>query len=296
MKYSFNALGTTWWIEIFDHTESETLDSVFNDIECFVSDFEKKYSRFKADSNISILNTQRTFKNPDDHLRALLSYGKNLYVRTNTHFNILTGHILEARGYDADYSFLPKDESLLVPGNPISDLIITPEVIELVRGNIDIGGYGKGYLIDEVADRLLQKHELKYFIINAGGDIFATSNQNQPIEIYLEHPQLKNTLLQKTSLFHQGFAASSPFKRKWKAPDGSVFNHLVHTKTQSEIATFVKAKTACEADVFATTAMLTPPLEMQQLVQTEQLAIAFYDPETKQLTSNRSFFSPKITL
>jgi thiamine biosynthesis lipoprotein len=296
MKHSFNALGTTWWIEIFDNVDSESLDIVFNDIECFVSDFEKKYSRFRADSDVSILNTQRRFENPDEHFQALLSYGKNLYVRTNTYFNILTGHILEARGYDSNYSFQAKDESLLKPGNPISDLTITSEVVEIGHGNIDIGGYGKGYLIDEVADRLLHRHELKYFIINAGGDIFATSNQSQPIEIYLEHPQLKNIVIQKTTLFHQGFAASSPFKRKWRSSDGSTHNHLINNQAQSEIATFIKTSTACEADVFATTALLTPPSEMQKLVETEQLAIAFYDPETKQLTSNKSFFSPKITL
>ena len=168
MKHSFNALGTTWWIELFDEINTETLDIVMHDIEFFVSEFEKKYSRINPESAISLLNKNRTLKNPDAHLISLLTYGKGLYLRTNTHFNILTGHILEARGYDADYSFKAQDETSLVPGNPISDLLISSEKISLHHGNIDIGGYGKGYLIDEVAQRLLELHSLKYFVINAG--------------------------------------------------------------------------------------------------------------------------------
>ena len=291
MPHSFKALGTTWWIEVFDETSDETLDAILGDIELFVASFENTYSRFKTESLISTLNTQRKLENPDEHCRTLLTFGKNLYLRTNTHFNILTGHILEARGYDANYSFTPQDETALTAGNPIADLLITPDVVELHQGNIDIGGFGKGYLVDEVALRLQSKHSIQYFVVNAGGDIYATSNHGQAVEIYLEHPLIEKTYIQSTQLLHQGFASSSPHKRQWKSPTGETHSHLVNSHNEAQMTTFVKTTTACEADVFATTALIAPAQEMQAMIQSEKLAVAFYNPDTKQLRSYASFFA-----
>lgn len=291
MTHSFQALGTTWWIEIFSDGDEKTLNVTFGDIERFVAEFEQRYSRFNATSLITQLNQERILQNPDEHYRALLAYGKNLYLRTNTHFNLLTGHILEARGYDISYSFTPKDESDLTAGNPVTDLLISAEQIELVHGNVDIGGYGKGYLIDEVAQRLSTKHALPYFIINAGGDMYASSNQEKPVEIYLEHPTQEKTFLQKTTLFNQGFAASSPFKRQWKGVGGTTHTHIVSQHKTASVATFIKAATACEADVFATTALLAPSTEFHTLIQDEKLAVAFYHPDSGELTGNKAFFN-----
>ena len=288
MTHSFKALGTIWWIEIFDEKDAESLDVTFADIEHFVADFETKYSRFKPESLISKLNSQRSLDNPDAHCVDFLTYGKNLFLRTGTHFNILTGHILEARGYDAHYSFKPKDETTLTPGNPISDLRISPEKIELQHGNIDVGGYGKGYLIDEVASRLHTTHQLQYFVINAGGDIYASSKHGEPVEIYLEHPLQAQTYVQKAPLLHQGFAASSPFKRQWKSQTGAIQNHIVQ-QNNGAFATFVKADSACVADVFATVSLVASPVQMQELIAAEELAIAFFDPQTSQLTANKPF-------
>jgi thiamine biosynthesis lipoprotein len=295
MTHSFKALGTIWWIEIFDEMDTESLDVTFADIEHFVAEFENRYSRFKPDSLISQLNSKRILNNPDPHCMDFLTYGKSLFLRTGTHFNILTGHILEARGYDANYSFTPKDETRLTPGNPVADLSITPDKIELQHGNIDVGGYGKGYLIDEVATRLQATHQLEYFVINAGGDIYASSKHEEPVEIYLEHPLQEQTYIQKTPLLHQGFAASSPFKRQWKSAAGTVKNHIVQHNTAS-IATFVKADSACVADVFATVSLVCEPMRMKELVETEKLAVAFYDPNSNQLTSNESFFGSQNSL
>ena len=278
-SHSFEALGTKWWIEVFDEIDDKTLEDAFGILERFAREFEDNYSRFKADSLISKLNRERILEAPSEEFRALLVFGKELYLRTNTHFNFLTGHIQEARGYDSQYSFIPKNTDEVRPGNPITDLILNNERIELIHGNVDLGGCGKGYLIDEMTKLLQEQFSLRYFIINGGGDIYATSKNNEPIEIYLEHPTNPKHYIHRTTLFDQGFAASSPFKRVWKVGK-QTYSHIVTDDTLPRVASFVKDKTARDADAFATAALLLTETELTALAQDENLGIARFTPAT----------------
>ncbi len=286
MKFSFEALGTTWWIELFENLSSKNLDEVTNFVEVFASAYEKKYSRFQSDSQISILNRERSFQNPSPEFVQLLEYGKHLYLRSDTYFNLLTGHILESKGYDADYSF-SANETTQTAGNPITDLTITSELIELKHGNVDLGGFGKGYLIDLIAKELQQTLNLEQFLINGGGDMYVTHNAGEPITIFLEHPIKPGTGIAKTTLLNQGFAASSPHKRVWKNATGT-HNHIVSDQLTSD-ATFIKAVTAADADAFATAALQFTQQQLQQTAKTEQLGVALFDITTGRLVASQSF-------
>jgi len=286
MQFSFEALGTTWWIELFENETIKNLDEVKNFVEVFVSNYEKKYSRFLKDSQISILNRERSFENPTSEFVKLLEYGKRLYLRSDTHFNLLTGHILESKGYDADYSFNASGSNETA-GNPITDLSITAELIELRHGNIDLGGFGKGYLIDLIATELKQTLQLEQFFINGGGDMYTTHNNGEPITIFLEHPTEPGKGIAKATIMNQGFAASSPHKRVWKNETGE-HTHIVSKRLTSD-ATFIKAATAADADAFATTALQLSQQDLERLAKSEQLGIALFDIKSGKLVSNQSF-------
>jgi len=286
IKFSFEALGTTWWIELFENNTDKNLDEIKNFVEVFAAVYEKKYSRFLKDSQISILNRDRSYKNPSPEFVQLLEYGKRLYLRSDTHFNLLLGHILESKGYDASYSFNATG-SIETAGNPITDLTITPELIELKHGKVDLGGFGKGYLIDLIAKELKQALNVEQFLINGGGDMYATHNAGEPITIFLEHPTKPGTGIAKTTLTNQGFAASSPHKRVWKNEAGT-HHHIVSDQLTSD-ATFIKAATAADADAFATATLQFTQLQLEQTAKTEQLGVALYDIKTGQLVSNPSF-------
>lgn len=52
--------------------------------------------------------------------------------------------------------------------------------------SIDLGGLGKGWLIDKLSD-LLRNEGYKEFLINGGGDMYVSSTEKQ--ECYIEHPR-----------------------------------------------------------------------------------------------------------
>lgn len=286
MTHQFDALGTRWWITLFE--EDKALDVVTDDIERFVATYEANYSRFRPDSFISILNNERELTEPSEECRALLSYGKQLYMRTGEAFNFLTGHILEARGYDADYTFTVHDTAELTPGNPITDILISPEKVSLEHGKVDLGGYGKGYLVDLIAARLREEHDLKYFLINGGGDMYATSKFDEPVPIYLEHPTKPKTAIAKAELYHRAFAGSSPHRRRWKdKKTDKVHSHIIGDTTTDAI--FVTADSAADADAFATTCLLLETKAQEELAGKESLGLAFFSADQEQFMHNQRF-------
>jgi FAD:protein FMN transferase len=290
-QFSFEAIGTHFWIEIFDDISDEELEATFGRFELLSSTFNIEYSRFRSNSYIGILNRERRLENPTKECRALLTYGKQLYLRSNGSFNLLVGHILEARGYDASYSFRA-DEAGGADApptcHPLTKLTISEDEITLTCGNIDLGGYGKGWLIDKLANDL-KIHGIEHFLINGGGDMYGTSGKGgEAITIYLEHPTEASKYLMETTLLNQGFAASSPFKRQWKSGE-KVYDHVVAVGETPQVATFVKATNATDADAFATVAMLWPEASLPALATTESLAIARFDRATSQLWQTTNF-------
>ncbi len=288
--FTFEAIGTHWWIEIFDDISDEKLEATKGRLELLCSKFNQAYSRFRPDSYISVLNENRVLENPPTELVRILTYGKQLYLRSETTFNFLTGHILEARGYDATYSFIPKDEASQEICNPLTDLTITEYKISLECGKVDLGGYGKGWLIDKIKDDLLI-HDVYHFLINGGGDMYATSDlNNQAIRIYLEHPTEAGKYLQETTIKNQGFAASSPFKRNWKHHNKE-YTHIVTDGDTPKLAVFVKASTATEADAFTKPCLLLDPDRLLAMADQEGVAFARFDPLTNQFWHTPNFIT-----
>ncbi len=282
---TINALGTTWWIEIFAELDGENTQIVFNDLRVLIAEFEDNYSRFKPESKLSELNTTHKFPNPSKEFLDIIATGLKLYRDTNGVFNPLLGEHLNATGYDTLYSFTPKDNPLITP-DPTSVLHTHEDKILLSHGHLDIGGYGKGYLIDLIAKRLNEAHNLPYFLINGGGDMYATSEYGKPITIYLEHPKDAETIVASTTLFNEGFAASSTIKRRWHK-DGQTYSHIIDPSSggssNADHGVFVKAPSAALADGWATTLILSRPEDHLDKMTEEKVRAAIYQTKTNTL-------------
>lgn len=271
---AIKALGTVWWIELFSEMPEIEKQVVYSNLLLFIDNFENKYSRFKSESIVTKLNNTGSIENLDQMTIDLFSKGQDLYKKTEGLFNFLLGETLENRGYDANYSFKPKG-SLPTNANPLIDLEISDEIITLRQGKIDLGGFGKGYLIDLLAEELKNTYHLPYFLINGGGDIYATTDNDVPITIYLEHPTKPETYIGTTTLKNQGFAASSPHKRQWVV-DNKKYNHIISPKNEIVIdGSFIKATTAYEADAFATTVLLLETTKIPYFAEKHHIDISY---------------------
>lgn len=276
------ALGTAWWVEAV--VPEVRREDIARHLIAHLSRFEQRYSRFLPDSLVSRLNTTRELKGPDPEFLEILLYGQSLYTRTFGHFNFLVGNVLLARGYGTIGNKGDPGEI----ANPQTHLTLSTEKVTLTAGSVDFGGFGKGYVIDELA-ALLRHLGVEHFLINGGGDLYGTSEPDgTPITIHLEHPTIADTYLGTTTIYNQGFAASSPFKRTWKDGD-QTHNHIVGTTTA---ATFIIAPTARAADAFATACLLASPDEIASMSVNENLGAAHFFPETQEFSAHNFPFFP----
>lgn len=257
-------LGTYWWFEFFD--EITDFEEVENEILNELQTFEKTYSRFLENSQISTLNSQRYLQNPSQELIKLIQIGLDFYHKTDGYFNPILGGVLESLGYDKEYSFAPKNQAKIADGDFAKDLfqqVSDPKDFVVFesgkisfegRGNWDLGGCGKGFLIDKLGAILEYKFGIKNFLINGGGDILVRGNL--PQEIILEDPFNPGYELTKITLQNSALGASSTQKRNWKdVNSGQIFSHILDPKKMqsvANVASFVIAKNALEADVLAT--------------------------------------------
>ena len=257
------ALGTLWWFDLFDAPAGKEKE-ITNHIIHHLTTFEQQYSRFLKTSLVGILNTTGILSNPPEELIALLQFGKKLYRDTKGMFNFLSAHTQVARGYGSPQTIRSSKNSN--PANPDTDLVINKKQITLHQGAVDLGGFGKGWLIDEIAKMLEKDLGVQHFLINGGGDIYAsTFPDNTPIDIFIEHPTRQKHVIAKIPLTNQGFAGSGTYRRRWRSNDKT--EHHIITEHTANMTAHTIAETALTADVFATIACATPPQAAPKLLQ-----------------------------
>ena len=265
MLVPLQALGTCWNIEFLE--DDVDVSNIQKETQIFLECFESRYSRFRNESWLSILNQEKVFHNPDPEFVTLLNESLHYFKTTNGVFNIAVGEKMEKSGYDANYSFTKTTtQDSDIPSLP-SVLSVTEEKITLATGRLDLGGIGKGFVIDSLVALYKTTFGLHSFIINGGGDIFATHEKGRPITVALTHPTDQTLSIGSINLCNQGFAASSPFVRAWK--DKNTKQEYNHLHTSNAVASYVVADTACSADVWATTLAIDPaqtPKNVQKLL------------------------------
>jgi len=256
-------LGTIWWFEFFDLPEQKVNLLETRILEA-MTEFEDNYSRFKEDSVLSQLNNDKCLDNPSGEFLEMLHIAKQAHKETGGVFNIAVGDYLEKSGYDAGYSFRSSDPENIFPLDKV--LQVSPKQIKLLENvKVDFGGFGKGYLIDKLTNICKEEFDLQYFLINGGGDMFATSDHEEPIEIGLQDPQTKQ-IMGKYKLHNQAFAASSPILRQWTDQEGVVRDHLVSQEVTEKTNSYVVAPTATQADIWATTLAINNRTEVPETI------------------------------
>lgn len=259
----YEGLGTKFWVEVFDDVSSEQLSRIKNRVKSEIDEFGSKYSRFNSDSILSRLNSERrliinSLSGSDliNMLKLGIQYGKS----TAGIFDIFIKERLENIGYGKANTNI--NNNLSKDGNLNSDLEFTIDCdntsIDIIgsRG-IDLGGIGKGYLIDKISNIIINEYNIKYFIVNGGGDMYVSSNHEESVELYLEHPIEAGEYIYKIKIKNQSLCVSSSFKRAWQNA-GAEVNHFI-TKEGEAVwaAAYIVGPSATLSDVAATVACIS---------------------------------------
>jgi thiamine biosynthesis lipoprotein len=188
-------------------------------------------------------------------------------------FDPTVGAALEAAGYDASFERLPTDRPDASVGQPSSsvsfaDVRLDPGDVSITLPagvRIDLGGIGKGYLLDAV-QRRAQTITEDYWL-SFGGDLFVSGrdDENQSWRIAVqsaEHLEEDIGLLEAPA-GQWAISTSGTTKRKGVRA-GRAWHHLINPRTMQPsdspvLAVTALARSALEADVAAKTILLRGP-------------------------------------
>ena len=248
-----DALGTHWWIEL---PEGSSETAIKKRMLARITSFESDYSRFLPTSYVGRHNANKSIEHPPQELLAMLAFARDIYMVSGRIFNISVGGTLTQLGYGKG-----QPESRL--GQTFWEQVLVSERMITIPRNveIDLGGFGKGWLIDALGE-LLRSQGYSEFMINGGGDILVSSDE--PIEFALEHPLKNATKVGTTRISHGALAVSSTTKRVWKQGTKS-YHHIIDPRQETSstsdiVATYIRAETALIADTMATILLIAPEL------------------------------------
>jgi thiamine biosynthesis lipoprotein len=255
-------------------TFAETsLDNAFT----MFREFETRFSRFRRDNELWTFNhSTESVLSPElfDILERILSFHR----LTEGIFDPSILPALEETGYTStpyqnhtrrtsSLSTLVLDRTTLTARKPL-DLIL------------DLGGIGKGYIVDQVAASLHAHFE--HVLVDAGGDIRVYGEnaiEHYPyFAIEVEHP-LPDHPSPLLMLRDMAVATSGRNRRHW-VKDGVPRHHLIDpatdTSANSDLVTVtVIAPTTTEADVWAKTLYIAGLEHGQALALTHALPAIF---------------------
>lgn len=223
-QFDFQALGTVWSVVV---DGSSIPDDVQRTVVAYARDFESRFSRFLPSSEVNAFREVRAGTYPiSPEFARLLQRAEQLRRLTDGVYDPVVGGILEEAGYGGQSGLRPVSYGEHVPQWSVSDDTLT------VDGPVafDLGGIGKGYCIDQVAD-VVRRAGFEYFLVDGGGDMYATTKADgRPWRAAIEYPGKPELAAGVVELSHQGLAVSDIFRRRFGAG-----HHLIDVKAQESV-------------------------------------------------------------
>ncbi len=254
------ALGSTAQICLVSGSDPLSVHKLYRQLWLEVFQFEKRFSRFLPDSELSILNRSAGRKmTASQKMIRLLKSAQKLCLETKGIYNPFVLPALQAAGYVGSmvsgYENDPVDNYSKRAVVDISMLEIGSDWVSIPYGSaIDLGGCGKGFLADSMARKLSPL--VDGFWVSLGGDVvyggYDEGGSKWQIKIEMAGNDKTAAVINSLSGDVAAVATSGTGARK---------NHLIDVRTLKPARTDILAASVChksclKADAYASCAVI----------------------------------------
>ena len=257
--HAFRAMGTG--IQLLGPEDHPAAPAAAQAVEQRFTEEEQRFSRFRSDSELSLVNAAAGSPTPVSPAFAeVVLLALDAAAATEGLFDPTVHDALVAAGYDRDFAeVLAGARGSLHPAVPCgrwAEVEVDAGVMRLpVSVHLDLGGIAKGWTVDLAAYDALEAG-LPWALVNAGGDLRLVGDA-PTIEIAVEDPEQPERELLRLRLADGALATSSVAKRSW-APGR---HHVIDPRTGAPAETdllqaTVWAPTCTQAEILATRALL----------------------------------------
>jgi len=201
---------------------------------------ETKYSRYRADSIISKINSNSSKEaiRCDDETWSLFEYANTLFQASEGLFDITSGIL--RRVWNFKEKKRPSDDELaqVLPLIGWQDVVREDKKIFLPKSGmeIDFGGFGKEYAADRAASILSHKG-VRSGYVNLGGDmrVIGPKLDGQAWMIGIQDPRQKGSLIATIPVEAGGLATSGDYEKFFEL-DGKRYCHILNPKTGQPVS------------------------------------------------------------
>lgn len=232
--------GTLVDISIYGESEAKAHQAINQVLQNFQR-LHHQLHAWKPDSELSQLNQSfavgKTPVKVTPELSKMLIQASELSRQSDGLFNPAVGHLINAWGFQRD-EFTPveineADIHKWVKAQPdMSDIVIKDEMVYSTNPavKLDLGGYAKGYALDQAA-KILRDQGLKNALVNIGGNIIALgSHGDKPWRVGIQHPRLAKPIASLELLDGWAVGTSGDYQRYFEL-NGQRYCHILDPRT-----------------------------------------------------------------
>jgi FAD:protein FMN transferase len=207
----------------------------------------------QQNSEVGALNREGYYEDASDDTRHVIQKADSFSERFEGTFDITILPLLKLWQENVSKDKIPTDAEIserleLVNYRNIS---IEGRTIGFRKQGmgITLAGVAKGYAVDKAIEALSRSH-IEHALVNAGGDIRAIGGkgENIPWRIGIRDPRNKTRIITAVELYDRAIATSGTYRRSFS----DILNPKVGRPAQGVLSSTVIAKTAMDADMFAT--------------------------------------------
>lgn len=266
-RLTFPAMGTTCEVQYAAPRGSSQAQEFERAAVAWVAAFEAKYSRFRADSLISRINSAAgsSWIDVDAEAETLFELCDTLYTMTQGVLDPTALPLIRLWNYKAENPRVPTANEV-----GAARALVGWKKVQRQRGRIylpergmalDFGGFGKEYAVDQVA-QLAIDHGLTAALIDFGHDLRAVGAPPGRVawHIGLEDPKNPGRADGSIGVTNRGVASSGDYIRCFRVGEKR-YGHIIDPRTGWPVANgcvqaTVIAPTCLQAGVLSTAAFV----------------------------------------
>ena len=290
MKKKDYIFGTIVEVTIYGETEDTSNHAIelvfeeFSRLHNYLHPWEKSIIQ---DINQSI-KKQEIYRTEDTEIFSILKHNQELELITHGYFNPAIGKLIEAWGFHADKFATDRPNPNLIDNLQrklphMSEINIHNGYINSKNKNIqlDLGGYAKGYALDQ-ARRILDENNINNALINIGGNILALGRHgDRNWVVGIQNPRKPSSIA--SIILEPGWSiGTSGDYQRYFIVDNQRYSHLIDPNTgypanNSQSATILFPPTESSgtlSDVYSKPLFIAPEELKYNLAK--ELGIDFY--------------------